>query len=347
MFKITADATTNNRDQDYRNATIALTSWYIINNLRTKTPIIDPVLAKIYFDTYYIPIGENIENIKEASNEYEPDIIRFFLLNQRQRCCDIFRNIQAIFNAGNIVLPIQCKPFFEEMVTMSENLGQHNIQTKETQVLDSLRDTIIANSLENQKSGYYRTYGISIPEPIQTRTSGKYILTDGEKSAYLMMLNRAITNLYMPMFSGVSPTYVPNIYAMTDLYEDSGTRFAKVIEYIKSALFMICITYDERLGYAPWTTSSVPSVQDDMYGIIERLASRCRILEGYYDSVKKECSRYGGLTIPQAICLPMNTTAHLDCFKPEQNAISPTFKFLTCQAYLNLLNYQPEGEPNA
>ena len=65
-----------------------------MNNLRTKTPMVDPVLAKIYFDTYAIPIGESIDNIKEAANEYEPDIIRFFLLNQRQRCEDIMSEIR-------------------------------------------------------------------------------------------------------------------------------------------------------------------------------------------------------------------------------------------------------------
>lgn len=342
MFNIKPNQYADNRNQDYRNAGIALSSWFIVNNLRTVTPMVDPVLAKIYFDTYYIPIGDNIENIKEAASEYEPDIIRFFLLNQRQRCLDIMNEIGKIFMSTNIVLPIQCKPFFEEMITLSAKIQQHNIMTKETQVLDSLRDTIIANSLE-QARGAHSIGRIDTPMHIPVKTSGKYILTDGEKVAYLNILQFALSNHYLPIASGATPKAVPNVYAMTDLYEDSGTRFAKVIEYLKSALFMICISYDNRFNCAgcSWLTPSiVPSVQEDMFGVIESIISGCRMLEGYHDNISKECARYGGFTIPQAICLPINTTAHLDCFKPEKNAISLTYKFLVCQAYLDLLGYK-------
>ena len=338
MFNIKADPAATNRDQAWRDTTIALSSWFIVNNLRTKTPMVDPVLAKIYFDTYAIPVGDDVENIKEAANEYEPDIIRFFLLNQRQRCEDIMNEINKIFRNINIVLPIQCKPFFEEMISLSEKIRQHNIQTKETQVLDSLRDTIIANSLEFKKNNSWR---IDVPQHIPIKTAGKYILTDGEKTAYINILENVVRNLYMPMFSSVAPTTVPNVYAMTDIYEDSGTRFAKVIEYIKSALFMICNSYDERIscGCCCLGDSIVPSLQDDMFGIIDRIANKCHILEGYYDSIAKECSRYGGFTVAQAICLPINTQARLACFKPQKNAISLTYKFLVCQSYLNLLKH--------
>ena len=344
MFNITPDVNATNRGQDWRNVTLALSSWFIVNNLRTKTPMVEPVIAKIYFDTYSIPIGENIDNLKEAANEYEPDIIRFFLLNQRQRCVDILDNVTKIFMDTNIVLPIQCKPFFEEMVTMSGNISQHNIQTKETQVLDSLRDTIIANSLEFRKSGVYGQGGfarIAVPQHIPIRTSGKYILTDGEKQTYLRILGAAVNNLYMPMFSGVTPKSVPNVYALTDLYEDSGTRFAKVVEYLKCALFMICISYNDHLGCGDWLSPNiVPSIQEDMFSVISNIAARCRLLEGYYDSIRKECARYGGFTIPQAICLPKDTVAHLECFKPEKNSTSLTYKFLVCQSYFALLDYK-------
>lgn len=339
MFNIKADRSSTGRDQGWRDTALALSAWFMVNNLRTKTPMVDPVLAKIYFDTYAIPIGESISNIKEAANEYEPDIIRFFLLNQRQRCEDIMSEISRVFKNINIVLPIQCKPFFEEMITMSEKIRQHNIQTKETQVLDSLRDTIIANSLDYRKTVSAR---IDVPQHIPVRTSGKYILTDGEKASYLDILGHVVRNLYMPMFSGLTPSYVPNVYAMTDIYEDSGTRFAKVIEYIKSALFMICNSYDERIscGYCGPGESVVPSLQDDMFGIIDSIAGRCETIKGYYDSIAKECSRYGGFTIPHAICLPPDTHASLACFKPEKNAISLTYKFLVCQSYFDLLSYK-------
>ena len=342
MFNIKPDLSEMNREAEYRNAGIALSAWFIVNNLRTVTPMIDPVLAKIYFDTYSIPIGENIENIKEAASEYEPDIIRFFLLNQRQRCLDILDEIGKIFQSTNIVLPIQCKPFFEEMINLSTKISQHNIMTKETQVLDSLRDTIIANSLKEEHAAH--SIGrIDVPQHRPIKTSGKYILTDGEKAAYLNILQFALSNHYLPLTSGVTPTAVPNVYAMTDLYEDSGTRFAKVIEYLKSALFMICVSYDDKFNCAGcnWLSPSiVPSIQDDMFSVVESVATRCRSLEGYYENIKKECARYGGFTIPQAICLPVNTTAHLECFKPEKNAISLTCKFLMCQAFFDLLSYK-------
>ena len=349
MFNIKPDSNAANRDQEFRDATIALTSWFIVNNLRTRIPIIDPILAKIYFDTYAIPIGENIDNIKEAASEYEPDIIRFFLLNQRQRCENIVANISKIFMNANIVLPIQCKPFFEEMINLSENIGQHNIQTKETQVLDSLRDTIIANSIDQAKSAQY-VGRIDVPQHIPVKTAGKYILTDGEKGAYIFILIHALNKLYLPMFAGRDRNIKPNVYALTDMYEDSGTRFAKIVEYLKSALFMICISHDDRFNAAccGWLTPSiVPSIQDDMFSVVKTIAGRCRVLEGYYDSINKECARYGGFTIPQAICLPTNTTARLECFKPEKNAISLTYKFLVCQSFLSLLDYNNTEINNA
>lgn len=341
MFNITPSSTANDRSQDYRNATLALASWFVVNNLRTRTPDIDPVLAKIYFDTYCIAVGDDINNIKEAASEYEPDIIRFFLLNQRDRCLKILDEVANIFQNVNIVLPIQCKPFFEEMMNLSGSMQQHNIQTKETQVLDSLRDTIIANSLNEDRFTQGAFNRAISPEYIPVNTSGKYILTDDEKISYLGILQGAIRNHYLPITSGATPTAVPNVYAMTDLYEDSGTRFAKVIEYLKSALFMICISYDERLNCGHWISPSiVPSIQDDMFGIIENLSTRCRSLEGWKDNIEKECARYGGFTIPQAICLPVNTKARLDYFKPEKNAISLTYKFLVCQTICALLSYK-------
>ena len=343
MFSITPSPTPNDRNQDYRNAVLALASWFIVNNLCTRTPNIDPVLAKIYFDTYFIPIGDELNNIKEAASEYEADIIRFFLLNQRDRCLKILDEIGAIFMSTNIVLPVQCKPFFEEMMNLTGNTRQHNIQTKETQVLDSLRDTIIANSLNEQRFSMMQAGRANAPEHIPVKTSGKYILNDNEKLMYLSILQQAIGNHYLPMTNSNSKRAV-NVYAMTDLYEDSGTRFAKVIEYLKSALFMICISYDERLGCGSWIAPSiVPSIQDDMYGIIERLSGYCSSLDGWRDSISKECARYGGFTIPQAICLPVNTKAHLDCFKPEKNAISLTYKFLVCQTICALLSHKTVG----
>ena len=342
MFNIKLSTSNMDRSQDYRNILLALTSWFIVDQLRTKTPMVDPVLAKIYFDTYAIPIGEDVQNIKEAASEYEADIIRFFLLNQRERCCDIMSNISSIFRGTNIVLPIQCKPFFEEIMSLSEKLGQHNIQTKESQVLDSLRDTIVANSMEVQRTMSQNIGRINVPPHHPVSTSGKYILTDGEKAAYVMILNKIVNNLYLPLFSKVIGSAKPNVYGLTDIYEDSGTRFAKVIEYLKSALFMICTSYDEQ--FCSWVTPTIStSIVEDRFSVIEGYAGKCRTLEGYDESISKECARYGGFTIPQAICLPLNTPAHLDCFKSEKNAISLTYKFLVCQAYQKLLGYESES----
>ena len=312
----------------------ALQHWFIINSLQKNRPLIDPILAKIYFDTYCIPCPANLDDIKELANEYEADIIRFFLTCQHMRCQATLKCLEENFKNTSIVLPIQCKPFFEEMLTMSENIKQHNIMTKETAVLDSLRDTIIGNSIKEKYSNFQRLIN---PEPQHVATSGGYILTDEEKLAYLGILSSAIYKHFSPLFNP-KDTKGSRVYALTDIYQDSATRFERIVDYIKSALFMVCKSLDDRICVGCWAASSiVPGVQEDMYSTIKLLWHNTGMTDRI-DEISKEAAKYGGLSLNHAICLPVSNTVNLNGFKLEKNAISLTYKFFVCQSVLAMMH---------
>ena len=324
-----------NKQTEFQCAIDALEHWFIINSLKTKPPLVDAILAKIYFDTYNIPCIETIDEIKQLSKEYEADIIRFFLTCQYMRCNYARKFIQDAFKNINIVLPIQCKPFFEEMLTLYEKMQQHNIMTKESEVLDSLRDTIISNSLNDQE--YHALFRPQ--NPVRIITSGNYILTDDEKMAYLGLLSSAIYKHFSPMFGQNIGHHADRVYALTDIYQDSGTRFERVIDYIKSALFMVCASIDKRICCPNWATKSiVPSTQEDMFSVIELLYRNAGLDGSILDDINKNVSKYGGLSITHAICLPCETPADLQIFSLEKNAISLTYKFFVCQSMLSRMH---------
>jgi len=133
-----------------------LCSWFILNCLKRNYPIVDPILAEIYFQTYGINTqGLSKEAYGQLMTEYNDAILKFFLSCQRQRCLDMIENVRAKRNGKSLsetvmlAVPSQCKPFFEEMLVLNRELKTYNLFTKETQVLDSLRDTIVANSINS------------------------------------------------------------------------------------------------------------------------------------------------------------------------------------------------------
>lgn len=319
-----------------------LSCWFILNSLKPQYPLVDTTLAKIYFRTYEIPVGNAKEDLQEAMQEYEPDILRFFLCCQRQRCLDIVDRIANHATAQSMILPVQCKQFISEMLNLNSSMGTHNAFTKETEVLDSLRDTIIGNSIGNK----YHSYAGGCKDGGSSNTiTGQYILNSYEITAYLNILRHAVEDLYAPLFGIRGSQYNRPLYALTETYEDSATRLSKVIDYLKTGLFMVCTSIDSKISFAypTWMSpsSAVPSIQDDMFAIIDHMITsggpgRCDV-NVITDKIRREVSQYGGLSVTHAICLPHGNHVSLDVDNLKKNANSLTFKFLYCQEFLSMI----------
>lgn len=316
-----------------QNVAEAVACWFIVDNLRTQYPLVDTTLAKIYFRTYGIPIGNDPADLQEALNEYEADILRFFLCNQRQRCMDVVVRVSKLMKNNSVILPVQCKQFINEMLNLNATIGTHNAFTKETEVLDSLRDTIIGNSLDPK----YITYAAGAK--MTSNTTGQYILNSYEVDAYLKILTAAVDELYDPLF-GIKGRKRP-LYALTETYEDSGTRFMKVVDYLKAALFMVCTSLDTKgfSRFPEWLSphSAVPSLQDDMFEAFKAFIRCGDYKETMMDKIASEASEYGGLSLTHAICLPHGNNVVLDTDRLKKNANSLTYKFLVCQEYLSCI----------
>ena len=328
-----------------------LCSWFILNCLKRNYPIVDPILAEIYFQTYGINTqGLSKEAYGQLMTEYNDAILKFFLSCQRQRCLDMIENVRAKRNGKSLsetvmlAVPSQCKPFFEEMLVLNRELKTYNLFTKETQVLDSLRDTIVANSIN---SHYVSNIARRIDMPLnpnRSNTTGSmtYIISQGEFEAYTNILHSAVIDLYRPLFNLDRDKQVKRpIYALNETYEDSGTKFSKIVDYIKTLLFILCISYDEEMLLKHpnfFWTSCIPTSMTDVFNRIIDMAKEA-IPGPLAKDITRTVASYGDLNLNHAICLPSNTTVNLsDRFVFRKSNTSITYQFLCCQEFITCVN---------
>lgn len=324
-----------------------LCSWFMLNCLKKNYPVVDPILAEIYFRTYGINTdGISKEAFGQLMTEYNDAILRFFLCCQRQRCLDIIDTIgrnQDLISNAMIAIPAQCKPFFEEMLILDKELKTHNAFTKETQCLDSLRDTLVSNSLLNRYISRAvitpREGSVSWRDRTNTAMNVTYIVSPGEFNAYVNILYSAVIDLYRPLFN-LDRDNKSNrpLYALNETYEDSGTKFSKIVDYIKSMLYILCSSLDNQcIIHDPnyFWNSNVPKCMDEAFR--EVVEETMRVGEGtcQYDKILKAVATYGGLNLNHAICIPTQSTVDLtDRFVFKKCNTSMTYKFLCCQEFM-------------
>ena len=328
-----------------------LCSWFILNCLKRNYPLVDPIMAEIYFQTYGINTdGLSKDAISKLMTEYNDAILRFFLSCQRQRCLDIInirgRNQNLIENAM-IAIPAQCKPFFEEMLVLDKELKTYNAFTKETQCLDSLRDTLVSNSLLNR----YASRSVTTPREgnmswrnrSNTAMNIAYIVSPGEFNAYVNILYSAVIDLYRPLFNLERDKHAKRpLYALNETYEDSGTKFSKIVDYIKTMLYILSSSLDNQMiihdpNY--FLTSNVPLHMDEVFREVIETTSVDQCVP-QYDKIMKAVATYGGLNLDHAICIPSKSEVDLtDRFVFKKCNTSMTYKFLCCQEFMtNALN---------
>lgn len=334
-----------------------LCSWFILNCLKKNYPVIDPILAEIYFQTYGInTLGLSKEAFERLTTEYNDAILRFFLSCQRQRCIDIINTAKRCVMLGDdtpqvgtslmIAVPSQCKPFFEEMLILDKELKTYNAFTKETQCLDSLRDTLVSNSISSRYLTSSRArWWAPGPGGYSNRTntvgSMSYIVSQGEFNAYVNILYNAVIDLYRPLFNLDRDKKVKRpLYALNETYEDSGTKFSKIVDYIKTMLYILFVSYSEELLiHEPnifWTCLPT-SMNDAFTKILGRIREDYSV--PYQTDIMQAVAIYGGLNINHAICLPSNTTVDLtDRFVFKKSNTSLTYQFLCCQEFITCAN---------
>lgn len=326
-----------------------LCSWFMLNCLKKNYPVVDPILAEIYFRTYGINTdGISKEAYGQLMTEYNDAILRFFLCCQRQRCLDIIDTIgrnQDLISNAMIAVPAQCKPFFEEMLILDKELKTYNAFTKETQCLDSLRDTLVSNSLLNRYISRAvttpRESNISWRNKSNTAMNVSYIVSPGEFNAYVNILYSAVIDLYRPLFN-LDRDNKSNrpLYALNETYEDSGTKFSKIVDYIKSMLYILCSSLDNQMiihdpNY--FWNSNVPKCMDEAFREVVEESTHVGVDEGNSQCGKilKAVATYGGLNLNHAICIPTQSTVDLtDRFVFKKCNTSMTYKFLCCQEFM-------------
>ena len=343
-----------------------LCRWFMLNCLKRDYPRVDPILAEIYFQTYGInTLGISKESFKELMTEYNDAIISFFLSCQRQRCLEIIDFIRDYVLGDNgskianmmIAVPAQCKPFFKEVLVLDRESKTYNVFTKETQCLDSLRDTLVANSASMQRySQYSRKAYTRATNTSNTVGSMCYIVSPGEFSAFINIVREAVIGLYRPLFNLESDRGVKNSrFFKKEIYEDSGTRFSKIIDYIKTLIYILCTSIDEdRITIGPdwyWATSLPYAMHDAFETVLKEVKDSYTC--PYMIEIRKALSIYGGLHINHAICLPTNTTVNLaDRFTFSKSTNTRAYEFLCCQEFIECMkataarkdrNPQPEG----
>ena len=326
-----------------------LCSWFILNCLKKNYPVVDPVLAEIYFRTYGINTdGLSKEAFGQLMTEYNDAILRFFLCCQRQRCLDIIELLgknQDIINNAMIAVPSQCKPFFEEILVLDKELKTYNAFTKETQCLDSLRDTLVSNSLLNR----YISRSVTTPREgnISWRNKSNsamnisYIVSPGEFNSYVNILYSAVIDLYRPLFNLDRDKQAKRpLYALNETYEDSGTKFSKIVDYIKTMLYILCSSLDNQcIIHDPnyFWNSNVPKYMDEAFREVVEESTHVGVDEGtsQYDKILKAVATYGGLNLNHAICIPSKSNVDLtDRFVFKKCNTSMTYKFLCCQEFM-------------
>jgi hypothetical protein len=323
-----------------------LCSWFILNCLKKNYPVVDPILAEIYFRTYGINTdGLSKEAYGQLMTEYNDAILRFFLCCQRQRCLDIIELLgknQDVINNAMIAVPSQCKPFFEEILVLDKELKTYNAFTKETQCLDSLRDTLVSNSILNR----YISHSITTNREgspwrrsnSNTAMSISYIVSPGEFNAYVNILYSAVIDLYRPLFNLDRDKQSKRpLYALNETYEDSGTKFSKIVDYIKTMLYILCTSLDNQLIiHEPnyFWNSNVPKYADEAFDEVVNIATREQCVP-QHDKIMKAVATYGGLNLNHAICIPSKSNVDLtDRFVFKKCNTSMTYKFLCCQEFM-------------
>jgi len=327
-------------DYNFNMKYIALTNlfsaWYMLNCLKREIPLIDPILARIYFSEYGIETADLTDkDISEMAKVYSPAIAAFFMRCQIQRCENIIDRFGKVGYDNRlphaITLPLQCKQFFLELLNLNSSNNIENVSTKETQCLDSLRDAMIVNNTitASKVVGWDGGY--------KAKNDSEYQITPDQFALYTDIIHNAVVDLYRPL------------KALDETYEDWGTKFRRIIDYIKTLVFMVtrdAIMSEDWLSSYQATSDSItnplailkaPFVDLGFNNEIFTRATRA-VQRAYgrnlVPAVESAVAPYSSLKLEHAICLFHNSNAKLDTSKMPQNNNTETFKFLCCQEYI-------------
>jgi len=319
---------------------IALTNlfaaWYMLNCLKLSDPLVDTTLARIYFSEYGIETADlSNKDVAEMAKEYSPSVIKFFRKCQIQRCENIIDRFGKIGYDNRlphaITLPLQCKEFFLELLALNANNTTENITTKETQCMDSLRDAMIVNNTMSVTGrGEWGNW-------MGNKLDGEYKITPDQFATYTDIIHNAVIDLYRPL------------NALDETFEDWGTKFRRVIDYIKTLVFMVTrdVAFNsEYFSYQmareedivnPLAVLKAPFVNLGFGSSLFEHAKNAVKRATRYDlvsMVESVVAPYSSLKLEHAICLFHDSNAKLDTSKLPQTNESETFKFLCCQEFI-------------
>lgn len=331
-------------DMKYIALTNLFAAWYMLNSLKHNVPLIDKTLARIYFSEYGMKTDDlSDKDIAEMAKVYSPAISKFFKKCQVQRCENIIDRFGKIGYDSRlphaITLPVQCKQFFLELLSLNATSNMENITTKETQCLDSLRDAMIVNNtmtVTGGRNGYYRG-----------ALDSEYKITPEQFAYYTDIIHNAVIDLYRPLNS------------LDETFEAWGIKFRRVIDYIKTLVFMV--TRDVAFN-CEWFSE----FEDDMHIIDKKVVFKSPFVDlgfnneiyksakgcmkrayrqdGVVAAIESAVAPYSSLNVEHAICLFHGSNAQLDTRKLPQNNESDTFKFLCCQEFIVNLDLKIKSE---
>ena len=338
MFDIDTNSSRGRYLLDGIAVTDLYSAWYMLLTMNPNQPLVDPILAKIYFSEYGVNTdGLSDESVMAMATVYDAKIRSYYRRCVVQRLVDIIDRFGKICYdprlPHRITLPAAARPHFEGIVHSQEPavINEHD---KIIHLVDGFVSALTANQAFNVQYNRGGTLQAEADEGFQVDCE--------DFATYVEMIRKAVIGLYRP--SGT----------LDEAHEDWGTKYRRVASYIKALVYMALHDTTYLGHYHSWvavrdgakdTTAFLygsPYLHLDNPDRLFQLATR--FMMDYYDleklctAIREAVHPYGGLAMRHAICLPHNTNAKLDLKKIPGSSKTTTFKFLCCQEYIERLD---------